>query len=93
MPGSPLIRLLNRRMCNWIDITVIAGDMKASSLVGYFKEWVTQRTRAEENDFVVNTAGMYGGARRLRECVSIWTQSDDSSHFGYFRKGERCANA
>ena len=89
MPGSPLIRLLNRPDVQLdSDITVIAGDMKASSLLGYFKEWVTQRFFGEENDFVVNTAGMYGGARRLQGMRFYLDQSDDSSHFGYFRKGE-----
>ncbi|MBO0615019.1 DUF7379 domain-containing protein [Thiothrix fructosivorans] len=89
MPGSPLIRLLNRPDVQLdSDITVIAGTMKASSLLGHFKEWVMQRFFGEDNDFVVNTAGMYGGARRLQGMRFYLDQGDDSSHFGYFRKGD-----
>ncbi|MEZ5453911.1 MAG: CHAT domain-containing protein [Thiothrix sp.] len=97
MPGSPLIRLLNRPNVQLdSDITIIAGDMKASSLLGSFKEWATQRFFGEDNDFVVNTAGMYGGARRLQGMRFYLDQGDDSSHFGYFRKPdirERLLNA
>ncbi|WMP17528.1 DUF7379 domain-containing protein [Thiothrix lacustris] len=89
MPGSPLIRLLNRPDVQLdSDLTVIAGDMKASNLLGSFNAWVMQRFFGEENDFVMNTAGMYGGARRLQGMRFYLDQSDDSSHFGYFRKGE-----
>ncbi|OQX09417.1 MAG: hypothetical protein BWK73_22875 [Thiothrix lacustris] len=89
MPASPLIRLLNRPDVQLdSDMTVISGDMRASTLLGHFKAWVTQRFFGEENDFVVNTAGMYGGARRLRGMRFYLDQGDDSSHFNYFRKGE-----
>lgn len=89
MPGSPLVRLLNRPDVQLdSDITVIAGDMKASTLLGRLKEWATQRFFGEENDFVVNTAGMYGGAQRLQGMRFYLDQGDDSSHFGYFRKNE-----
>lgn len=87
MPSSPLIRLLNRPNVQLdSDITIIAGDMQASTLLGSFKEWATQRFFGEDNDFVVNTAGMYGGAQRLQGMRFYLDQGDDSSHFGYFRK-------
>lgn len=89
MPTSPLVRLLNRPDVQLdSDMTVISGEMRASTVLGHFKEWVTQRFFGEENDFVVNTAGMYGGVRRLRGMRFYLDQCDDSSHFNYFRKGE-----
>ena len=89
MPGAPLIRLLNRSTVQLnSDLTVIAGNSTASNVLGNAKEWVTQHFFGEENDFVVNTAGMYGGSRRLQGMRFYVEQSDDSNHFGYFRKSD-----
>lgn len=90
MPGSPLIRLLNRHDVQLdSDLTIIAGDVKASGLLGHFKDWVIERFFGEENDYVVNTAGMYGGSRRLGGKMRFYLdQGEDSNHFSYFRNQE-----
>jgi CHAT domain-containing protein len=86
MPVSPLVRLLNRPHVQLdSDLSIIAGNAKASSLLGAFKPWVTARFFGEDNDFVMNTAGMYGGIRRLQGMRFYLDQRNDSSHFGYFR--------
>jgi CHAT domain-containing protein/pimeloyl-ACP methyl ester carboxylesterase len=86
MPASPLVRLLNRPNVQLdSDLSIVAGNVKASSLLGRFKPWVTAKFFGEDNDFVVNTAGMYGGIRRLQGMRFYLDQRNDSSHFGYFR--------
>ncbi len=97
MPTSPLIRLLNRSSIQLdSDLSIIAGNVKASSLLGQLKQWATNRFFGEDNDYVVNTAGMYGGAQRLQGMRFYLDQRDDSSHFSYFRDAqvrERILNA
>lgn len=97
MPNSPLIRLLNRPNVQLDSgVSVISGNVKASSLLGYFKEWVSEHFFGEENDFVVNTASMFGGAQRVSGMRFYLDQRDDSSHFSYFRDSqvqERLINA
>lgn len=89
MPNSPLIHLLNRPNVQLESgLAVVAGNVQASSLLGHFKEWVSERFFGEENDYVVNTAGMYGGTQRLQGMRFYLDQRDDSSHFGYFRDGQ-----
>lgn len=87
MPASPLVRLLNRPNVSQPDsgLTVIAGNVKASSLLGYFKAWATKGFFGEDNDYVVNTAGMYGGINREKNVYFYADQRDTSSHFSYFR--------
>lgn len=89
LPSSPLVRLLNRPEVRLdSDLTVIAGDVKGSRLLGKLKEWALQRFFGEANDFVVNTAAMYGGAQRVGGTRFYLDQRDETSHFGYFRNQE-----
>jgi CHAT domain-containing protein len=87
MPSSPLVRLLNRpNVCQpESQLAVIAGNVKASSLLGYLKAWATECFFGEENDYVVNTASMYGGIIRDKIVRFYADQRDTSSHFSYFR--------
>ncbi|MDD5393853.1 MAG: CHAT domain-containing protein [Thiothrix sp.] len=88
-PSSPLIRLLNRPDVQLAsNLTVIAGNVKASTLLGYFKEWTTECFFGEENDYVVNTASMYGGGTRTDGAYFYPDQRDESSHFAYFRNDQ-----
>ncbi|HRJ52013.1 MAG TPA: CHAT domain-containing protein [Candidatus Thiothrix moscowensis] len=97
IPNSPLVYLLNRPNVQLDSgLAVIAGNVKAASLLGHFREWVSERFFGEDNDYVVNTAGMYGGAQRVQGMRFYLDQRDDSSHFGYFRDAqvlERLINA
>ena len=90
MPTSPLIRLLNRpNVClPASDLIVIAGNTKASTVLGHFKAWVNEGFFGEENDYAVNTVSMYGGLARQKPLHFYVDQRDSSSHFGYFRDAQ-----
>lgn len=87
MPTSPLIRLLNRPGVRVRDsvLVVIAGNAKASNVLGQLKPWIAECFADEPNDFVVNTLSMYGGLERTSGKYYYSDQRESSSHFGYFR--------
>jgi CHAT domain-containing protein len=86
MPTAPLVRLLNRPQVRLdSDLSIIAGSVKSSSLLGRLKPWATQCFAGDDHDYVVSTAAMYGGAQRLQGSRYYVDQRDDSHHFAYFR--------
>lgn len=88
-PSSPLVRLLNRpavRVAGMVH--VVAGEVKAATLLGRLGSWVMGRFFGEANDFVVNTAAMSGGTQRAGGVQLYLDQGEDSHHFNYFRKAE-----
>lgn len=88
MPTSPLVRLLNRpgiRLDS--ELSIIAGKVQTAGGLGSVQSWIMQHFFGEDNDYVVDTAGMSGGAERLNGQTQFYLD-DDSNHFGYFRDGQ-----
>jgi len=72
MPGSPLVRVLNRPgMRTRADLHILGGDLAGEGIVGRLKTFVTDLFYREDHDLVVNTPAMFGGTERLGE-VRYW---------------------
>lgn len=68
MPGSPLVRLLNIPSVQ-VDgqLSAIAGDVEPDGLLRRLATWTSDLFYGEDNDFVVQTSSMTGGADRGEE--------------------------
>ncbi|MGP0591074.1 DUF7379 domain-containing protein [Nitrospira sp. T9] len=86
MPGSPLIRILNRPgVRTRADLHVLGGDLEGEGIVGRLKTFVTDLFYREDHDLVVNTPAMLGGTERTRE-IQYWIDTGKNvDHFHYFR--------
>ena len=90
MPGSATVRLLNRPGVTLdSDLRVIAGDYDGDGILGTVADWASQGFYGGENDVVVNTPSMYGGALRLgkNQASRGWyyrAQGAQVYHFSYF---------
>ncbi|MEM1128787.1 MAG: CHAT domain-containing protein, partial [Bacteroidota bacterium] len=88
MPGSPLVRVLNNpaaRVQAASALTVLAGDVKGSGLLGSLKVWAANRFYRGDHDYVVNTRSMYGGAPREGEATYFFDRHKSVTHFHYFQ--------
>ncbi|MBU4263128.1 MAG: CHAT domain-containing protein [Proteobacteria bacterium] len=88
MPESTTVKLLNRS-----DVTVtgalrvIAGDYDGGSILGWVANWATEGFFGSENDTVINTPSMYGGALRQENLGWYYfAQGSNVWHFSYFRE-------
>ena len=91
MPTSALIRLLNRPGVTVdADLSVIAGDVEGTSLLGRLKYLIPDIYFHGDHDLVVDTRNMYGGAERTGRTRAFFDQGPDVNHFNYFRN-ERTA--
>ena len=91
MPTSALIRLLNRPGVTVdADLSVIAGDVEGTSLLGRLKCLIPDLYFHGDHDLVVDTRNMYGGAERTGRTRAFFDQGPDVNHFSYFRN-ERTA--
>ncbi|MGD8438899.1 MAG: CHAT domain-containing protein [Holophagae bacterium] len=85
MPTSPLVAVLNRPgVATAADLSVIAGDLDGRGFFGRLKTIATDLYYREDHDLVVNTGGMYGGARRQPAARSFFDEGPDVNHFNYF---------
>ncbi len=67
MPESPFIKLVNWPTAVVAgELYVIAGDLDPDAWWAKLLVWVTDRFYSGAHDLVVNTASMYGGAKRHR---------------------------
>lgn len=90
MPDSPCVAILNRPGVTVKgELRVIAGDIEESGIWGKLKLLFTDWFYGGEHDLVVNTASMWGGARRLdgRE-RAFFHQGPQVTHFRYFVNAE-----
>ncbi len=92
MPGSATVRLLNRPgVVVASDLRVIAGDYDGDGILGTVADWAMEGFYGCENDVVVNTPSMYGGAIRNNKKQEpcgwfFYTQGAQVYHFSYFKQ-------
>jgi hypothetical protein len=93
MPDSPLVQWLHA-----VDeaipgeLRVVAGDMQGDSVVSWLKTLLSDAFYWTDNDLVVQTRSMYGGAPRAAGAAFVLDQGGAVSHFNYF-SNERTAGA
>jgi len=89
MPSSPLIRVLNRPgQVSDADLHVVGGDISGDSAWSSLKALVADLYYQEDNDLVVNTPSMFGGAERTGG-VRYWIDTGGGvDHFHYFRNAD-----
>lgn len=93
IPNSPLIEWLHGFSTPVAgELRVIAGDMEADSMMSWLKTLMTDRFFANDNDLVVQTSSMYGGAHRAGGASFLLNRAGAASHFAYF-SNERTAAA
>jgi len=92
-PDSPLI--------SWLhaatevvpgELRVVAGDLQGDTIGSWAKTLMADTFFWTDNDLVVQTRSMYGGAPRKAIACFVLDRSADSSHFSYFTNA-KTANA
>lgn len=93
IPNSPLIRLLNRPGVSVNgELRVVAGDIEGETLPSVLGTLVTDPLYLGDNDMVVDTAAMFGGAERAEgKAKYSFHQSARVSHFRYFANEDSAA--
>lgn len=87
VPDSPLIRWLHAGSEPIPgELRVVAGDVEGDSLTSWIKTLLSDGFYWTDNDFVVQTRSMYGGARRLHGATFLLDQGGKVSHSAYFSK-------
>ena len=85
MPDSPIIRMLNLPGVNVdADLSVISGDSEGEGIWGKLKLLIPDLFFGGNNDLVVNTGSMYGGAGRKPGARFFLDQGPQVNHFKYF---------
>jgi hypothetical protein len=89
MPGSPLVRMLNRPgVETTADLHVLGGDLEGTGLLGHLKTFATDLYYREDHDLVVNTPSMFGGMDRT-DGVRYWIDTGpEVTHFNYFARAD-----
>jgi pimeloyl-ACP methyl ester carboxylesterase len=97
IPDSPLIKWLHAAdLAIRSDLRVIAGDIKGDSVTSWLKTMLADSFFWTDNDLVVQTSSMYGGAPRSEGASFVLEQGGKVSHFNYFaneRTAEVIVNA
>ncbi len=88
VPGRPMALWLNRpgAAVNG-DLRVVAGDVEPSLLEAWIRTLVAYAVHPlfmGDNDLVVNTSAMYGGAVRSGPALFLLDRSPHTDHFHYF---------
>ncbi len=88
MPGSPLVRLLNRPgVRTEADLHVLGGDVAGEGVLGKIKtlaDWFYPG----DHDLVVDTLAMLGGTDRTQK-IQYWIDTGGNvDHFHYFKNPE-----
>lgn len=85
MPDSALVRWLHQ-----VDVLVpgelrvVAGDMEGDSVVSWLKTLLADAFYWTDNDLVVQTRSMYGGAPRQAGAAFLLDHGGKVDHFSYF---------
>lgn len=87
MPGSPLVQSLNRADITLDgELSVIAGDVEGSGLLGRAMIALTDAFYREDHDLVVNSKAMTGGAQREPgDASQFLDRGAEVNHFNYFK--------
>jgi tetratricopeptide (TPR) repeat protein len=93
IPDSPLVRWLNAAD-DLIpgELRVVAGDIEGDSVTSWLKTLLADAFYWTDNDLVVQTRSMYGGAPRAAGAIFLFDQGGKVSHFNYFHN-DRTAQA
>jgi hypothetical protein len=85
IPDSPLIGWLHA-VDQPVDgeLRVVAGDIQGDSLGSWIKTLASDSFYWTDNDFVVQTSSMYGGAPRAAGASFVLERHGKVSHFAYF---------
>ena len=85
MPDTPLVNWLNA-VDEPIDgqLRVVAGDLQGDSVGSWLKTLLADAYYWTDNDIVVQTRSMYGGAPRKGGASFLLDQGGKVSHFNYF---------
>ncbi len=97
IPDSPLVRWLHA-VDDAIpgELRVVTGDIEGDSVVSWLKTLLADAFFWMDNDLVVQTRSMYGGAPRATGATFLFDQGGKVSHFNYFcneRTAEAVVNA
>jgi pimeloyl-ACP methyl ester carboxylesterase len=92
IPTSPLISLLNRpgRAVGG-ELRVVAGDIEGADLATALGTLLTDPLYIGDNDLVVDTEAMFGGAERQGGAAYSLHQGSQVSHFRYFTNEDSAA--
>ena len=74
------------------ELRVVAGDIEGDSVTSWLKTLLADAFYWTDNDLVVQTRSMYGGAPRDAGASFVLDQGGKVSHFNYF-SNERTAEA
>jgi CHAT domain-containing protein/pimeloyl-ACP methyl ester carboxylesterase len=85
-PDSPVVQWLNRGGEPIPgQLRVLAGDIEGDSLMSWVKTLLSDAFYWTDNDLVVQTRSMYGGAARVQSGASfVLDRGAKVSHFNYF---------
>jgi hypothetical protein len=85
IPNSPLVRWLHAAKQPLPgDLRVVAGAMKGGSILSWVKTLLADAFYWTDNDIVVQTRSMYGGAPRSAGASFFLDRSGEVMHFSYF---------
>ena len=84
LPDSPLVRWLNAGEPIAGELRVVAGDMQGDSIGSWLKTLLADAYYYTDNDVVVQTRSMYGGAPRLGGASYLLDRGGKVNHFSYF---------
>jgi tetratricopeptide (TPR) repeat protein len=93
LPGLE-VQMPDSKLVTWLhaidapipgDLRVIAGDLQGDSVVSWLKTLLADGFYWTDNDLVVQTRSMYGGAPRAKTAQFVFDQGGGVSHFNYFR--------
>ncbi|MBA4176512.1 MAG: hypothetical protein C0505_08115 [Leptothrix sp. (in: Bacteria)] len=93
IPDTPLVNWLNGAEEPITgELRVVAGDLQGDSVGSWLKTLLADAYYWTDNDIVVQTRSMYGGAPRAVGASFLLDQGGKSTHFNYFAN-ERTATA
>ena len=85
IPGTPLVDWLNGAEEPIAgDLRVVAGDLQGDSVTSWLKTLLADAYYWTDNDIVVQTRSMYGGAPREGGASFLLDQGGRVTHFNYF---------
>jgi pimeloyl-ACP methyl ester carboxylesterase len=86
-PDSPLIHYLNTQRIANGELAILAGDARRPGLLGRLRALLTDVFFRQQNDLIVDTDSMYGGATRPNTFDALFqdTAATRVNHFVYFQ--------
>ncbi|MBZ8141045.1 hypothetical protein CLD22_14175 [Rubrivivax gelatinosus] len=85
-PDNPLLQWLNLSDTSLPgELRVVAGDLQGDTLGSWVKTLLADAFYWTDNDLVVQTRSMYGGARRADGAAFVLERGGQATHFDYFR--------